>query len=402
MPLLLTRKHIHRLRKELADTILHGDTIMRYCEAAGLPVNRIELRGDSWTMWGSVIGTTITADHQERALALLNHIITDHPENEIFIHYYNEILSSRNVRLSKLAAALKQRKCVVFLGPDVLKVRQNNSLVNFNDSLCAVLEATMREETIYYERNLNRNLAYLAQCFADDPFYAAGETAALARKIYDKLLPRMIDRGIYEDLARLPLRLVINANADDILCQEMKKAGMACTTDFYDMSNIGAMPDKPSPVILPGDEPQEQAAAAMVYNIFGSYQNPDSVLFTESQFLDFINRVLQGNPRLNNDVVRELNEKDSYLFLGFDFEQWYFKILFQLLNIKKEQYASVSCGFEEMDANPFAGPLNARVSVYTREFYEQEFKMFFVNDDIRNFISELATLLEADANQQNP
>lgn len=398
--LLLPRKHIHRLRKELSEQIKTTEEVERFCIHANLPVHKINLRGAPWNIWGSVIGNVIT--NQEQALALLDNIIRDphHNRNDIFLYYANEIRSSKNVRLGKLAEALKQRKCVVFLGPDVLKVRDGNSLITFNESLCSKLEQEMKNYTIYYDKNLNKNLAYLAQCYADDPAYAPGDIATQALELYNELLPRTIDRGIYEDLARLPLRLVINANTDDILFQQLKKAGIPCTADFYDISNY-----KATAVISQSAsklDATDQPAGAMVYNIFGSYQVPDSVLFTESQFLDFINRVLQGNPRLDPEVLRELNEKESYLFLGFDFEQWYFKILFQLLNIKKEQYASVSCGFEEIDADPIDGPVNAKVSVYNREFYEQEFKMFFVNDDIRNFISELATLLESDEQPPKP
>ena len=107
--------------------------------------------------------------------------------------------------------------------------------------------------------------------------------------------------------------------------------------------------------------------------------------------------MVPGKSKLHPDVLREFNERDNYLFLGFDFEQWYFKILFQLFGIKKNEYSSISCGFENAlnpDQTGAVSQGNSRVSVYTREFFEQEFKIFFVNDDIKNFIIELSNLVE--------
>lgn len=386
--MLLSPKQAFELRRELA-VIEPGDA-ERFWVRAGMDAAAVNFKQNAWLVWEEILN--IALRDQKTILTLLEKIMEERDDLPKLKTFYNEILSARVVRLNKLADALKKGKCVVFLGPDVLKVRHQDRLVSFNEILSDELAKRMTDDYIYFDTNLSRNVSYLAQCFTDHPSVERGEAAAIAAERYKWYADNeLVDDDIHEQLAKLPLRLVVNANPDDLLCKRLNEmAADTCLLKFYDISNSEVDADANGDG-QPAADPQK-AYKVIQYNIFGIFSKTDSILYTESQFLNFVSNVLLGNPKLDFDVNRELQSQENYLFLGFDFEQWYFKVLFEYFKVKKVDYASTSCAFQPPQAAE--APNARRISSYNREFFEQEFKMFFVNDDIKRFIIDLRNTIK--------
>jgi hypothetical protein len=359
-----------------------------FCTHAGIQTANINFRQTARQVWEEILNQVL--QDQKTSLALLAEIRKGHDSAELR-NFYNEILDGRQNRLKKLAEALKRGKCVVFLGPEVLKVRDNNNIVPFNDLLSRELSGLMSQKSIYFDRSLSGNISYLAQCFTDYPAADDHEVASIAARKYNEYLEQeLLDDDIHEQLAKLPLRLVVNANPDDLLCKQLNDAAPdTCVLRFLDTSNSDmTVESTANGQPAPGANP---AYKVIQYNIFGIFNRPESILYTEIQFLNFIRTVL-GSKVLDADVSSELEIQENYLFLGFDFDQWYFKVLFEYFKVKKVDYACVSCGFQQP---PVAGAPMRGISSYNREFFEQEFKMFFVNDDIKRFLVDLRNTLKA-------
>lgn len=359
-----------------------------FCTHAGVQVANINFKQSARDVWGEILNEVLK--DQKISLALLTEVRKVHDLADLR-NFYNEILDGRQNRLKKLAETLKRGKCVVFLGPEVLKVRDNNNLVPFNDLLSKELSGLMSNQSIYFDKSLSNNISYLAQCFTDFPAADSHEVASIAARKYNEYLEQeLLDDDIHEQLAKLPLRLVVNANPDDLLCKRLNEATAdTCVLRYLDTSNseMAAEPvvnGQPPPVANPGYK-------VIQYNIFGIFNRPESILYSEIQFLNFIRTVL-GSKVLDADVSSELEIQENYLFLGFDFDQWYFKVLFEYFKVKKVDYACVSCGFQQP---PAAGTPVRGISSYNREYFEQEFKMFFVNDDIKKFLVDLRNTLKA-------
>jgi hypothetical protein len=384
--MLLSPKQAFELRRILA--VIEPADAERFWVRAGMDSAAVNFKQKAWLVWEEMLN--IVLQDQKLVLKLLEKIKEERTDIEKLKTFYNEILSARLMRLNKIADALKKGKCVVFLGPDVLKVRHQDRLVSFNEILSSELATRMTQDYIYFDNNFSGNVSYLAQCFTDHPSVDNGEAAAIAAERYQWYADNeLVDDDIHEQLAKLPLRLVVNANPDDLLCKRLNEAAAnTCLLKFYDISNSEVDPSangdgQPAPDAVP--------YKVIQYNIFGIFSKADSILYTESQFLNFVSNVLLGNPKLDSDVNRELQSQENYLFLGFDFEQWYFKVLFEYFKVKKVDYASTSCA-----SQPSQDAANARrISSFNREFFEQEFKMFFVNDDIKKFLVDLRNTLKA-------
>ena len=78
------------------------------------------------------------------------------------------------------------------------------------------------------------------------------------------------------------------------------------------------------------------------------------------------------------------DSQKKYLFLGFDFDQWYFKILFNKileLNVDQQNPVSLHCGpmkFNETNV----------------DYFEEEYKLYFVNENLTTFVKNLVTTFQ--------
>jgi hypothetical protein len=396
---ILPPRGIFKLVKTLDDLGMTGDTIERVCEQAKVPlVHEVKFDKASWFVWREVVSKI--ERNQAGAIEMIDVVFQEVKGSEALSDFKIQIKTAKTRRQDKIAQALKDGTCVLFLGPEVLRAAVDDKTKSFNAHFCDFLEQEMDVDRTYYDRGLRENLTYMAQCRADGDDYLPGENGVNAAKLYKTLKDdESFDTQVFEYLARLPLKLVINANADDLLLEALRnKQGVTPSTSYYDLSNheISEEEDKTQAdekIKAKEKNDTEQgnpetvisAEQPFIYNVFGSFGNVDSVLFTESQFMYFITSVIDGDPPLDGEVMTELIKKDTYLFLGFDFEQWYFKILFELFKLKKEEFAAMSIGYGAGDGAEMA----AAFSVFNQEFFEREFKIYFVADDIRKFIAEL-------------
>jgi hypothetical protein len=390
----LGAKEIHNLKKELLRLDKGEKYKERHCQYAKIDFKKVIREGTTdWEKWNDIIDHVI--EDTNRTVLLLQSVLHEEKEDKSIEYYLSKLTTQNEIHLSNLASLLKEKKCVLFLGPDVLQVADRGVIISFNTQLCNILEAKLEDENIYYDEALKDHLTYMAQCYTDMPNYAQGDVQRIAKEEFERLTEEeSIQSNLLTVLARIPARLIINANPDTMLAKHIEKErGIKCVSTYYDFTNDaieekGNANEDKDEAKKPGNNDstikkltEEDKVKSilgnevLLYNIFGTFEKDNSILYTESQFLEFINNVILGNPGLNSTVRKELNEQESYFFIGFDFEQWYFKILFQLLRLKKEKGKAISCNLDV-----------GNISVINKEFFEEEFKVYFIDADIRNFL----------------
>jgi hypothetical protein len=369
----LSPKSNHQLIRALAEQFDDVDRAKTYCDFADINIGNIDFSGSAIDMWRKVMKEV---DGQERTINLLGKIVEDYKGVELYQQCIIELRDKQHERLNKIIRAINVGQCILFLGPGVLLGRRNGELHLFNHLLANKLADIMDKYKLYYDENLRCDLSYMAQRFTDMPRYVDGDVGRYAKKMFQELVDNMaIETKLFELLAPLPFKAIINANADDLLYQQIHKNSSGnIVFSYYDSTNI--IDDK-SPAISSYKLP-------IVYNIFGAYENDLSILYTEGQFLDFIIRILQSNPAIDKRITNEFERSQYYLFLGFDFNQWYFKVLFEVLKLRKENERTVSL-------NASSGEF----SLYNKEFFEQEFKFYFINEELPAFTADLIRRFKA-------
>ncbi len=368
---------IQRLKTAYSTDI--GNLIQR----AGLAPGDFTLQGRALDIWTGIVAraesTRRSTDNSAKPLEtkldleiLLQHIIEkENPTDEIIKQALEELKNNYTTKLKLLAKSIKAGQCVLFLGPKVLLTLQGGIQKSFNDVLAEVIVNQFTEDT-YYDISQVDNLNYVAQQYSKMEGYVAGDQGRLARELYEQLKgEETLDTKAYEKLAELPFRYIINTNPDDQLAtiiNEMKPD--SCVVRHYDPARIEQADEQPP---LPVNK-------TLIYNLLGTMADPVSVQMTESQLIKFTSRIVSGKPPLDRQVRLAFNENTYYLFLGFDFDQWYMKLVLDMvLELVKQKGGRAFSTFSA----------NAPFSAFNREFYQDEFKFYFIDEDVQKFVKLL-------------
>jgi hypothetical protein len=125
-------------------------------------------------------------------------------------------------------------------------------------------------------------------------------------------------------LADLPGSIYLTAAADTLLFKSLKAAGREPSLLFSSWRpSADSHPTEPRPAAEPSRE------RPVVYQVFGVFGKPESLVLTEDDFFDFL--IATATYKLIPTVVRGSLTESSLLFLGFRLDSWTFRVLFRLI-----------------------------------------------------------------------
>ena len=182
-------------------------------------------------------------------------------------------------------------------------------------------------------------------------------------------------------IARLPFHLIINSTPDDNILKAFRKEGKLGTRQMH--YNYRRE--------LVADFPELSVSSPLVYNLLGSLHDPESLVLSQENQVDFIRNVVKGNPPIPNQLMRHFDDRKTYLFLGFNLEKWYFRLMLDSLRL----------GDKNMTIAPQLD--NYPVTPITQSFYEDRYRFIFVEERIAGFLERLAhDFQESVPVQKNP
>lgn len=266
-----------------------------------------------------------------------------------------------------IARNISEGSCVLFLGPAAITAQQADGSYRPLTEVCANrLAADLdlgpeEKNSLYHVASAlrirsQRSDTMLISDVQD--FYTKAEREA-------KLHP------LLEQLSDLPFRIIINTTPDDFFARNYATAVRDYRFDFYNFR-------KPTsdPLYTFGDD-----AAPLIYNLFGFYKKSESLVLTYSDQLAYVNKITGAqHERLPDSLLAAFTVPRFYLFLGFDFEDWSLRVLFDALF--KNARNSIQ---------PFAYPLKGKpeADAYAKVFFQGEFRMEFPKVDLETFVGNL-------------
>lgn len=133
----------------------------------------------------------------------------------------------------------------------------------------------------------------------------------------------------YKVLASLPLPVYITTNWNNLLSAALKEVGkdpqiLLCPWNDY-VEQLLANFD-------PGFKPTVERP--LVYHLFGKLSDPESVVLTEDNYFDYLIGVTR-NKDLIPSVVRSALVNSALLFLGFQLDDWQFRVLFRSIRAQQ-------------------------------------------------------------------
>lgn len=287
---------------------------------------------------------------------------------------------------NNLVGSLRHGNCVLMLGSEIpVKVASTTSTTASTDSTTLAEELRRRLARELEEDNRSATgttLAALAQQYEDTEGFGpttlrATAEMALTSRLYSP-------SSVHEQLAALPFSLIVTTSQDSLLEQALKAAGKAPVTQRYHLR--GDKRENPE-FVVPGSP-----ASPVVYHLFGSAEEPSSLVLSENDVLDFLIRVVSERPPLPNSLLRVLKRiGQSFLFVGFGIRHWDLRILLKILLRALELNRSGPAVAAE--------PLDSLIQSDRDEmilFYQRGTRVELEDADVGAFLTKLSERLEAD------
>ncbi len=243
---------------------------------------------------------------------------------------------------------IKNRKCVLMIGPGLATDVKGNSVTNLLEEYLAQQGKSgftyPKEEFFSFKNEGEKKFTY----FEIQEFYNQKKPTHNHLKIVD-----------------LPFHLIVSMSPDLLLKKAFQEKGIAYSFEYYKKYENPHEPEKPSP------------EKTLIYNLLGSVTDDESLVYTYDDLFDYLIAIF-GEFRLPETLKNELKTADTFIFLGLKFEKWYLKLLLRLLELHQNKLIHATSQLESIGAE-------------TRAFYNEVIKIEFVEEDIDQYIEALHT-----------
>ena len=193
--------------------------------------------------------------------------------------------------------------------------------------------------------------------YSDDGFFSFDdpgdkETAIfMIQKYYKEIKPT----DVHYKIADIPFHLIISVSPDHLLRDVFTEHKTDHSFDFYNKEQNPGVLEKPT------------VEKPLLYNLFGNIDTEGSLIFTYDDLFDYLMKIF-GDFKLPQALQNELKLVKHVLFLGFDFDKWYFKLLLRLLRLNEIKIKNASNKDRVLMPN-------------VMNFYLDEFKMKFIESN---------------------
>ncbi len=271
--------------------------------------------------------------------------------------FANEINLSTSISCSDwedILFSIGKKQCVVVIGPGVPKDRDG---VTLQDSLCNLISEELK---IPIPETADKQFLLGDSMIKDKS--KRTKLMRLASKVYQNPEPN----ETYNLISQVPVKLFINLSPDDILSKAFKKNEFDHQFSYYNYK----IPSQDT-LNINNDVP-------IIYNISGCYNSDsETVCLHHKDLFEYLSKILGYSGPISPEVASLTSCAERFIFLGFDFESWYLRIIMHLLMPDEQNQA-------------FAYPWNTEYLRYhTLEFFRNNFKIDFINNDIDQFLNEL-------------
>jgi CHAT domain/SIR2-like domain len=159
----------------------------------------------------------------------------------------------------------------------------------------------------------------------------------------------------YALLARLKrVKIYLTASADPLLAEALRAAGRLPVVEYARWNDDLKDDTKKFPRRF--DEEDKKLAIdsnrPLVYHLFGTLEVFESLVLTEDDFFDYLVAVVKDTSDLRiPGLVRAALTANSLLFLGFDLDDWMFRVLYRVI-LSEEGVKSMKAPAVAVQLNP--------------------------------------------------
>jgi hypothetical protein len=280
----------------------------------------------------------------------------------------------KDVLWNSLVSSLQSGKCVLVLGPEVPSLQRDVEAgakikaTSLRDAFCQDLSRQLEDEG----QKVGEPVMFaIAQQYEDFPAFSTVNLKNIAARFFRDA--RYEPGPLHLGLARCPFSLVLTTCHDHLMTKALADQGKSPSRYWY---NYRGEPRDNREL-----EGPMGAHSPAVYHLFGAPDEPNSLVLTENDLLDFVIRVISGRPKLPDSLRSVLRDK-TFLFVGFGIRHWYIRVLLKLL-MRTLELSGGSVALESL------GELDAREKEQTVLFYKRGTRVEVVDVEALDFVQDL-------------
>lgn len=191
----------------------------------------------------------------------------------------------------------------------------------------------------------------------------------------------------YRVLAKLPLPIFLTTNINNLLEKSLHDEGKKPESVLCPWNEFGEDDENVfdrEPDYVPSIE------RPLIYHLFGRLTQPDSVVLTEDDYFDFLIGVT-SNKDLIPKVVRRALADSALLILGFQLDEWNFRVLFRSIlsqqgGGRRKKYAHIAAQIDPEEGRTLSP---ARARQYLEQYFSQDTEINIYWGKSEDFIRDL-------------
>ncbi len=256
----------------------------------------------------------------------------------------------------KLLKIFEQGQCVLMLGSDIPS-GSDNSQPPLTTLFARYLAAQIDSDTKIFDPD---DMTYVVQHY-------------LAKRIGDRLDLELEAVNFYAHyregttklhraLAQLPFSYCVSTTPDVYMVNAFKEVDKHPIKAYYNFGGGNqTLPATPTP------------NTPLVYQLYGSTDNSESLVLSETDLLDFLANIIAGQPELPSALGKVFGDKKtSFLFIGFGFQRWYLRVLLHLFHSTSKNARTWSIALE--NNRFFSDPALEQTTLFYGDAHSIEFK----------------------------
>jgi hypothetical protein len=268
-----------------------------------------------------------------------------------------------------LLYALERRKCLLVLGAGVSTSIRQNKARPLTERLALQLALALRRQGRRLDPSESRSLLYTATEYLG-PFNRQRLHQAVEQFYQDR---QLYPAPALQAVTDLPVALIVTTAPDLLLEKAYRRLLRDYRSAHYRLNRSGNWEDEQAQLETPTVD------CPLIYHLFGSIEQSDSLVLTELDRLKFIEDIIQHNNAIPNAILREFTSDKVVVFLGFEFEEWHLRVLPKALLRREENAMPVLATRGERPLTPGA-----------MVFYRQQYRMEFLPYAADAFLTELS------------
>lgn len=248
-----------------------------------------------------------------------------------------------------ITSTIEAGKCIVIVGPEVFTDDQGRSLAEqISDKLSLPKNPNITEypDGLYYCKNRQERSKF---CIRLENFYQQHFSQADA---------------IHDKLAQIPFHLMLSLTPDKKLFESVHEVDPRTEHDFYYKMRPPSKED-----FVP------KASQPMVYNMFGSIEQHESMVLTHTDLFSYFESVF-GSNSMAETLKLQISKARNLIFLGVRFDRWYMQLILRILYLHTNE-----------DLLRYATNLSPDNNI--RELAREHFRITIISDDIGEFVEAL-------------